>query len=275
MDAAAVGVERDRRRVAVAQREGGGCFGVVEAAVGVAEAVDFAEGDGADLVGDVAQDAAGGDRGELPVVADEPHLAAAGGDVVDRGRQIGGGGHAGLVDQDEGLGVDLLHPRGRSAVVGVPHELGQGVGADLLPTRAPRPAAAGPWPSPPAPRVAGLGVDGGAEFLGCDRGRGEADDGAAGVLPGAGEDLHGGGLAGAGGREGELDGAAAGGHLADQGLLGGVELEPCALAAASAIAMPTRTSLMVRPPVRRADSTMRRSASITAWEVYWRAPARL
>ena len=47
------------------------------------------------------------------------------------------------------------------------------------------------------------------------------------------------------------------------------------LAAASAIAMPTRTSLMVRPPVRRADSTMRRSASITAWEVYWRAPARL
>ena len=54
MDAAPVGVERDRRRVACAQREGGGCFGVVEAAVGVAETVDFAEGDGADLVGDVA-----------------------------------------------------------------------------------------------------------------------------------------------------------------------------------------------------------------------------
>ena len=77
VDAAPVGVERDRRRVAFAQRESGGCFGVVEAAVAVAEAVHFAEGDGADLVGDVAQHAAGGDRGELPVVADEPHLAAA------------------------------------------------------------------------------------------------------------------------------------------------------------------------------------------------------
>ena len=87
MDAAPVGVERDRRRVALAQRQGGGRFGVVEAAVGVAEAVYFAEGDGADLVGDVAQDAAGGDRGELPVVTDQPYLAAAGSDVVDRGRQ--------------------------------------------------------------------------------------------------------------------------------------------------------------------------------------------
>ncbi len=86
VDAAAVGVERDRRRVALAQREGGGGFGVVEAAVGVAEAMHFAEGDGADLVGDVAQNAAGGDRGELPVVADEPDLSAAGGDVVDRRR---------------------------------------------------------------------------------------------------------------------------------------------------------------------------------------------
>ena len=113
---------------------------------------------------------------------------------------------------------------GCSAVLGVPHELGQSVGADLLPTRAPGSAqrALGLSPAPASPC---LGVDGGAEFLGGDRGRGEADDGAAGVLPGAGEDLHGGGLAGAGGREGELDGAAAGGHLADQGLLGGVELE--------------------------------------------------
>jgi len=41
---------------------------VVEAPIGVAEAVYLAEGDGSDLVGDVAQDAAGGDRGELPVV---------------------------------------------------------------------------------------------------------------------------------------------------------------------------------------------------------------
>ena len=122
--------------------------------------------------------------------------------------------------------------------------------------------------------VAALGVDGGAEFLGGDRGGGEADDGAAGVLPRAGEDLHGGGLAGAGGRQSELHGAAAGGHLADQGLLGGVELE-LPLAAASAIAMPTRTALMVRPPVRRAAARMRCSASMTAREVYCRAPARL
>src|SRR5690606_2750711 len=101
-------------------------------------------------------------------------LAAAGGDVVNRGRQVGGGGHACLVDQDEGLGVDAFHPRGRAAVVGVPHQLGQGVGADLLPTRAPRPdesCLAVCWCV-----VCSVGVDGGAEFLGCDRGGCQADD---------------------------------------------------------------------------------------------------
>ena len=229
VDAAAVGVERDRRRVAFAQREGGCRFGVVEAPVAITEAVHLAESDGADLVDDVAQHATGSDRGELPVVTDQPDLAAAGGDVVDRGRQIGGGGHACLVDQDEGLVVDLLHPGGCPAVLfwvlGVPDELGQRVGADLLPTRAPG-SAERSYGLRRGAGVAGLGVDGGAEFLGCDRGGGEADDGAAGVLPRAGEDLHGGGLAGAGGCEGELDGAAAGGHLTDQGLLGGIEVEP-------------------------------------------------
>ena len=73
MDAAPVGVESDRRRVAFTQGQGGGCLGVVEAAITVAEAVHLAEGDGADLVSDVAQDAASGHRGELPVVTDESH----------------------------------------------------------------------------------------------------------------------------------------------------------------------------------------------------------
>ena len=71
----------------------------------------------------------------------------------------------------------LVDPAGRVAVVEVPGELGDGVGvgADLL-----------------------------AEPGGGDRGRGEADDGAAVVGPGAGEGLHGGGLAGSGGCDREL-----------------------------------------------------------------------
>lgn len=54
-------------------------------------------------------------------------------------------------------------------------------------------------------------------------GRREADDGAAAVPPRGREGAHGGGLAGAGGGDGELQAGAAGGHLADERDLPGVE----------------------------------------------------
>ena len=95
MDAVAVEVEPERLGLPVAQGEGGGGFG------GVGEPHQLAQLQRAVGGGDVAQDAAGADRGELLVVPDEPDLPAAGGDELDGGGQGEGVGHAGLVDDHQ------------------------------------------------------------------------------------------------------------------------------------------------------------------------------
>ena len=68
MDAVVVEVEPERLGLPVAQREGGGAFG------GVGEPEQLGQVQRAVGGGDVAQDAAGADRGELLVVADQPDL---------------------------------------------------------------------------------------------------------------------------------------------------------------------------------------------------------
>ena len=76
-----VEVEAERFGSAVAEGEGGGAFG------GVGEPVQLGEPDGSVGVGDVAEHAAGADRGELLVVTDQPNTAAASDDEVRRRRQ--------------------------------------------------------------------------------------------------------------------------------------------------------------------------------------------
>ena len=59
---------------------------------------------------DVAQHAAGADRGELLVVTDQPDAATALEDELHRSVQGEGVGHPGLVDHHERGGVDAGHP---------------------------------------------------------------------------------------------------------------------------------------------------------------------
>ena len=73
VDAAVVEVVPESGRLAAADRQRGGGFGVVRAAVGVGEAAHLGQRDRAVGAVDVAQHAAGADGGELPVVADEPY----------------------------------------------------------------------------------------------------------------------------------------------------------------------------------------------------------
>ena len=80
---------------------------------------------------DVAQDSAGADGGELLVVADQSYCSAPGGDVARGCGELGRGGLAGLVDDDQGLGSDLADPArpfGRGRVGQGSRELGESVG---------------------------------------------------------------------------------------------------------------------------------------------------
>ncbi len=90
--------------VAVADQEGGGGF------VGVGEAVQLGEPDRPVGVLEVGEDAAGADRGELLVVADQAHPPAVSQGVADGGVEGGGVGHPGLVDQQQGLRVRSGRP---------------------------------------------------------------------------------------------------------------------------------------------------------------------
>ena len=83
---------------------------------GVGEPHQLVQVQGAVGGGDVAQDAAGADRGQLLVVPDEPDLPAAGGDEVDGRVQGEGVGHPGLVDHDQGSWPDGLGPAGQVVV---------------------------------------------------------------------------------------------------------------------------------------------------------------
>jgi hypothetical protein len=83
---------------------------------------------------DVAQDAAGADRGELLVIADQPYGAAAVEDELDHRVERQGVGHASLIDDDQAGGPDVLGPCGqRQSVLQGVGEQGQGVcvGVDL------------------------------------------------------------------------------------------------------------------------------------------------
>ena len=180
-------------RVAVAQGEGGGGFG------GVGEPEQLGEPDRAVGGLDVAEHAAGADRGELLVVTDQPDTAAPLDDVADRGVEGEGVGHAGLVDHHQG-GRRRCRP----------------------PSPAASPLAAGSVVS--LARVSVVGVD-----LHRASTAAAAADGASPMTvpppcgPGGGEGAHRGGLAGAGGRDRELQPGTRGGHLADQRGLSGVQ----------------------------------------------------
>ena len=67
---------------------------------------------------DVAQHAAGADRGQLLVVPDQPDAAAPGEDEVDGGVEGDSVGHPGLIDDHQGLGPDPLRPGGGVAESG-------------------------------------------------------------------------------------------------------------------------------------------------------------
>ena len=83
IDAIAVGVEVDSRGVAVADQQGGVGF------VGVGEPVQFSEADGPVSALEVGEDAAGADRSELLVVADQAHPPTGSQRVADGGVQGG------------------------------------------------------------------------------------------------------------------------------------------------------------------------------------------
>ncbi len=141
--------------VAVAQGEGGVGF------CGVGEPHDFVESGGAVAGDDVAEDAAGRDGVELLVVADEPDAGAALDRPTDQVVQAQCVGHAGLVDDDQRVRINLVHPIGGSGLGDLVGQLVQGVGVDAL-----------------AEFLAELGGDG--------RGRGEGEHIAAAVAPGGG-----------------------------------------------------------------------------------------
>ncbi|ETA89981.1 hypothetical protein O984_24670 [Mycobacterium avium 05-4293] len=141
------------------------------------------------------------------VIADEAHAGPARERVGDEGIEVGGGGHAGFVDDEQGVATDAVEPlsggvigRCRGAVAGV-GELDQfgdrvGRGGEVL--------------SQDFSRAGG----------GC-----QPDDGAATVAPGGRQGGHGGGFAGAGRGERELHASTGGGHLAHQDRLALVEFQ--------------------------------------------------
>ena len=120
-----VEVEAERFGPAVAEGEGCGAFG------GVGEPVQLGEPDRSVGVGDVAEHAAGADRGELLVVTDQPNTAAASDDEVDGGVKGKGVGHPGLVDHHQGRRPNPPGPVGQVVLVGGPGEFGEGVGVGV------------------------------------------------------------------------------------------------------------------------------------------------
>jgi len=201
VDPVLVDVEPDAGGVAGADGQAGGGLGLVT------EPDQLGEGDRADGGLHVAQHTTGGDGGQLPVVADEADAGAPAEGEPGDGGEVAGGGHSGLVDDDEGVLVDRFRPvRQVVAVLEVPDELGEGVGvASGLLTEDRRGHRGGRQPEhrPLLAVVAG--------------GPGPA------AGPGGGERGHGGGLPGPGGGDRQLQPAAGGGHLMDQVGLRSVE----------------------------------------------------
>ena len=127
MDSSLVEVEAERFGSAVAEGDGCGAFG------GVAEPVQLCEPDRSVGVGDVAEDAAGADRGKLLVITDQPNIPAASDNEADRGVKGKGVGHSGLVDHRQGRRPNFPGPVGQVMLIEGPGEFGEGIGdsADL------------------------------------------------------------------------------------------------------------------------------------------------
>ncbi len=180
-------------RGSIAEGEAGAAFG------GVGEADEFVQPGGSVAGGDVTQDAAGADRRQLLVVTDQPDTRPTFEDVPDGGIQGEGVGHACFVDHDQRAGPDSGGPVRQVVVVDGPGELGESVG---------------------------VGVDLGAQGGGRGRGGGEADHGAAGLLPRQREGAHGGSLARPGWCDRDLDPCPGARHRPDERNLPGVQLDP-------------------------------------------------
>jgi hypothetical protein len=82
-------------------------------------------------VGDVAEHAAGADRGELLVVTDQPNTAAASDDEMHGGVEGEGVGHPGLIDHDQGRRPNPAGPLGQVVLLKGPGEFGEGVGVGV------------------------------------------------------------------------------------------------------------------------------------------------
>ena len=108
MDAVVVDVEADAGGVAGADGQAGGGFG--GPGFGVGEPHNGAQGDGLMAIGEITQNAAGRDGGELLIVADEAHAGPARQRVGDDGVEVQSGGHAGFVDDEQGARVDGVEP---------------------------------------------------------------------------------------------------------------------------------------------------------------------
>src|SRR5215204_7292998 len=109
MNTAMIEIEAESAGVAFPQDERGLCFGRV------GEAVQLGELQGAVNVLDVAEDAAGSDRGELLIITNQPDTRPAV-DGVLYGRVEGQGvGHAGFVDDDQRRRSDPGRPIRESA----------------------------------------------------------------------------------------------------------------------------------------------------------------
>jgi hypothetical protein len=95
MNAAMIEIEVECLWLAFAEGECCCCFG------GVGEAVQLGELEGAVGVFDVAEDAAGSDRGELLIITNQPDTRPTTNSEPDGGVEGQGVGHAGLVDDDQ------------------------------------------------------------------------------------------------------------------------------------------------------------------------------
>ena len=116
-------IEAECARIAFPQGERGLRFGQV------GEAVQLGELQGAVNVLDVAEDAAGTDRGELLIITNQPDARTAVDGELDCGVEGQGVGHARFVDDHQRRRSDP-RPLGEFPVSQRPGQFGQSVGAD-------------------------------------------------------------------------------------------------------------------------------------------------
>jgi hypothetical protein len=191
VDATVIQVEVERVRVTVPEGKRRVSFG------GVGEAVQHGEMQRAVGLFDVAEDAAGAGRGELLIITNEPDTGTAIDGELHRRVEGKGVGHAGFIDDHQRRRADRGRPVRQLAVPQRPGELGEGLGAD-----------------------AGLLAKNSSR---CSR-WGQAEHLAAVLGPGQGEGTHGGGLAGTGRRDRQLQPGTRAAHLPDQRSLPSIQV---------------------------------------------------